>query len=105
MKGSMHPMETMKGLIRRRLLLNFRVDPALLQPQLPASFRPRLVGGYAMLGVCAIRLERLRPDWSPIGFSSENAAHRVAVEWTGEDPASAQPRVGVYILRRDTGSL
>jgi len=33
--------------------------------------------------------------------SSENAAHRIAVEW--EDPAGAQ-REGVFIPRRDTGA-
>jgi hypothetical protein len=35
-----------------------------------------------------------------LGLSSENAAHRVAVEWTD----AAGPHEGVYITRRDTGS-
>ena len=36
-----------------------------------------------------------------MGLSSENAAHRIAVVWT-DDTGS---REGVYIPRRDTGSL
>lgn len=36
-----------------------------------------------------------------IGISSENAAHRVAVDWTSGD---GSPRTGVYIPRRDTNS-
>ncbi len=36
-----------------------------------------------------------------LGFSSENAAHRIAVEW---DDASGGAREGVFIPRRDTGS-
>jgi hypothetical protein len=36
-----------------------------------------------------------------LGFSSENAAHRIAIEWTD---ASGLAREGVFIPRRDTGS-
>ena len=87
------------GIIRRRLLVNFRVDPAALP--LPAPFAPKLHNGYAIAGICLIRLEQIRPRRFPrmIGISSENAAHRIAVTW--DDGA----REGVYIPRRDTGSL
>jgi uncharacterized protein YqjF (DUF2071 family) len=87
------------GVIRRRLLLNFRIDPAVMSRQLPAPFRPKLHRGFAIAGVCLIRLERIRPRLVPsvLGLSSENAAHRVAVEWDdGQE--------GVYIPRRDTNS-
>jgi hypothetical protein len=49
-----------------------------------------------------IRLERLRPAFLPavIGFTSENAAHRIAVEWD----AAGGRREGVFIPRRYSDS-
>jgi len=93
-----------KGTIKRRLLVNFRADPAVVQRILPQPFRPKLQRGHALVGICLIRLEHIRPAGLPgvLGLSSENAAHRIAVEWT--DSAGLQ-REGVYIPRRDTGSL
>jgi hypothetical protein len=94
----------LRGLIRRRLLVNFRVDPAVLRTQLPPRFRPKLHGGHAIAGICLIRLEDIRPRRLPtfLGLSSENAAHRMAVLWETED---GRPQEGVYVPRRDTGSL
>ena len=91
------------GVIRRRLLVNFRVDAALMQRHLPSPFLPKLHDGHAVAGICLIRLEEIRPKRFPrlIGLSSENAAHRVAVVWEDADG----PHEGVYIPRRDTGSL
>jgi hypothetical protein len=95
----------LQGLVRRRILINFRMDPQVAQRQLPPPFRPKLIGGWAMAGVCLIRLEQLRPRGLPsaLGVSSENAAHRITVTWT--DPTGGEPREGVYIPRRDTGAL
>ncbi|MBN8247084.1 MAG: DUF2071 domain-containing protein [Verrucomicrobia bacterium] len=92
------------GLIRRRLLVNFRVNAAVMQRFLPPPFRPKLHQGHAIAGICLIRLERMRPAWLPgfLGVSSENAAHRIAVLW---DEPSGETREGVFIPRRDTGSL
>lgn len=72
-----------EGLIRRRILLNYRVDPEWVQRILPAPFRPTLVKGHAIAGICLIRLEQVRPKGFPrfLGIRSENSAHRVAVEW------------------------
>jgi hypothetical protein len=91
------------GTIKRRLLVNFRVDPAVMQRHLPAPFRPKLHDGHAIAGICLIRLENIRPRRFPqmLGLSSENAAHRVAVLW--DDQTGAHE--GVFIPRRDTGSL
>ena len=91
------------GLIRRRLLINFRVDAEVMGRFLPRPFRPKLHRGYAIAGICLIRLEQIRPRWLPrfCGISSENAAHRIAVLW---DEPSGQSREGVFIPRRDTGS-
>ena len=91
------------GTIKRRLLVNFTVDPLVIQRNLPAPFRPKLHDGHAIAGICLIRLENIRPRGFPsvVGLSSENAAHRIAVVW--EDSAGSHE--GVYIPRRDTGSL
>jgi hypothetical protein len=91
------------GLIRRRLLVNFRVDAEVMGRFLPPPFRPKLHRGYAIAGICLIRLEQIRPGWLPrfCGISSENAAHRIAVLW---DEPSGESREGVFIPRRDTGS-
>jgi len=91
------------GVIGRRLLVNFSVDPDVIQRQLPAPFRPKLHDGHAVAGICLIRLADIRPKRFPrmLGLSSENAAHRIAVVW--DDDAGLHE--GVYIPRRDTGSL
>ncbi|GAA3022365.1 DUF2071 domain-containing protein [Kitasatospora albolonga] len=88
--------------IERRLLVNYRVDPEAAAALLPAALRPQLVNGHAVAGICLLRLGEVRPLGLPraIGLRSENAAHRIAVEWDGPDGV----RTGVYIPRRDTGS-
>jgi len=96
-------LPVIQGLIRRRLLVNFRVDAEVAGRFLPNPFRPKLHRGYAVAGICLIRLEQIRPAWLPgfCGVASDNAAHRFAVLW--DDPNDG-PREGVYIPRRDTGS-
>ena len=91
-----------RGIIDRRILVNYRVDPDVLARLLPAPFRPKLHRGYGLVGICLIRLREVRPRWLPawMGLTSENAAHRTAVEW---DEAGVT-REGVYIRRRDTSS-
>jgi hypothetical protein len=91
-----------RGLIDRRILVNFRMDAAVLARLLPAPFRPKLVNGVGMAGVCLIRLKDIRPRFFPsfLGISSENAAHRIAVEWDQD----GEIKEGVFIPRRDTSS-
>ena len=93
---------TMSSVIERRLLVNYRVDPAVAASLLPTPLRPQLVNGWAVAGICLIRLGRLRPGWIPgwAGMRTENAAHRVAVEWD----AMGGRQSGVYIPRRDSNS-
>jgi hypothetical protein len=88
--------------IDRRILVNFRCEPAVLARLVPFPFRLKLFRGWGMAGICLIRLRELRPRWlsTPLGFASENAAHRIAVEW---DENGAR-RDGVFIPRRDTNS-
>jgi len=92
----------MRGVIERRMLVNFRCDPEVLAKLLPAPFRPKLVRGYGLAGICLIRLGEVRPGFLPasMGLKSENAAHRIAVEWDDGDDVSE----GVFIPRRDTSS-
>src|ERR1700692_2401811 len=91
-----------RGIIDRRILVNFRVDPDVLARIVPAPFRPKLVKGAGMAGVCLIRLKGIRPRVVPavMGISSENAAHRIAVEWD----QGGETKEGVFIPRRDTSS-
>ena len=93
-------LERIEGRIRRRILVNFRVDREVARRLVPDVFDLDLVGGGAMAGVCLIRLEAMRPGRLPagVGLSSENAAYRFAVTRDhGRAPA-------VYIPRRDTSS-
>ena len=97
-------LPALQGVIARRILANFRADPAVLSAVLPPPFRPKLHNGYAIVGICLIRLEAVKPlgVLSPIGLASESAAHRLAVLW---DDENGQTQEGVFIPRRDTGSL
>lgn len=96
-------LPSLHGVIDRRVLVNYRVNPDVLQRVLPPPFHPKLVRGVAIAGICLIRLKAVRPAFVPnwLGVSSENAAHRMAVEWRDE---SGRLREGVYIPRRDTSS-
>ncbi|MDB6124535.1 MAG: hypothetical protein JWQ71_3528 [Pedosphaera sp.] len=96
-------LPTIQGIIRRRILVNYRLPPEVVQRQLPPKFRPKLHAGSAIAGICLIRLEEIRPKGMPsfFGISSENAAHRIAVLW---DDEQGKTQEGVYIPRRDTNS-
>jgi hypothetical protein len=74
----------------------------VLSTIVPEPFRPQLVRGFGVAGICLIRLRGLRPatGLGRVGFTSENAAHRIAVNWNTADGV----RFGVYIPRRDTAS-
>ncbi len=91
-----------KGIIDRRILINYQVDKEVLENYLPKPFKPKLVNGKGIAGICLIRLKEIRPKGFPkqIGISSENGAHRIAVEWT----ENGELKEGVYIPRRDTSS-
>jgi hypothetical protein len=95
-------LPVMRGVIERRMLVNFCCSPEAVAKLLPAPFRPKLVRGQAMAGICLIRLGGIRPGFVPaaLGLESENAAHRIAVEWD----EAGETREGVFIPRRDTSS-
>jgi hypothetical protein len=91
-----------RGTIDRRVLINYQADPESLAKILPPPFRPKTVNGLGIVGICLIRLKNIRPRFIPLnlGVGSENAAHRIAVEWEEQ----GKLREGVYIPRRDTSS-
>lgn len=99
----MQRLPVIAGVIKRRMLVNFRAVPEVIQPLLPQGMRPKLHGEHAIAGICLIRLEQMRPKAFPaiMGMASENAAHRIAVEWNDAEGALHE---GVYIPRRDTDS-
>ena len=99
---NMLKLPVIKGVIERRILANYRIDPEVMRAVLPQPFRPLLVKGYGLGGICLIRLRGIRPRFVPMpwGIGSENAAHRFAVEWDSH----GKKYCGVYIPRRDSSS-
>lgn len=93
-------LPVIEGVIARRVLLNFRADPAVVAALIPKPLEVATQKGFAVVGICLIRLEKLRPKGLPalVGISSENMAHRVAIKFPGKDG----PQDGVYIWRRET---
>lgn len=94
-------LPAIRGVIDRRVLVNYHADPGVVAALLPTPFEPKLVQGRAVGGVCLIRLKQVRPRFFPawLGIGSENAAHRFAVRWPAEGGGWSE---GVYIPRRDT---
>ncbi|MFO1020368.1 MAG: DUF2071 domain-containing protein [Planctomycetales bacterium] len=95
-------LPTLRGVIDRRILANYRAAPDCLAALLPPPLRPQIVNGWGVAGICLIRLQQIRPWFAPswLGLASENAAHRIAVEWE----QNGSLRHGVYVHRRDTSS-
>ncbi|WP_313252772.1 DUF2071 domain-containing protein [Empedobacter sp.] len=91
---------TIYGIIERRMLINFCVESHYIETILPQPFRPKLYKGKAIAGICLIRLKDIKPKGLPdfVGVNSENAAHRIAVEWE----ENGVTKEGVYIPMRDT---
>lgn len=96
-------LPVVRGTIDRRILANYRIDPIIIGAVLPPPFRPKIVNGFAIGGICLIRLKSIRPRFFPFrcGLGSENAAHRIAVEWE----VDGELREGVFVPRRDTNSF
>lgn len=94
---------TLRGIIDRRILINYTIDPDIIAPLIPKPFRPKTYKGKAIVGICLIRLKHIRPLGFPafMGLSSENGAHRFAIEWDQDGVI----KEGVYIPRRDSSSL
>ena len=50
---------TIRGVIDRRILANFRIDADRMAAALPAPFVPQLHQGWAVGGICLIRLKQV----------------------------------------------
>ncbi|MEZ4829135.1 MAG: DUF2071 domain-containing protein [Bacteroidia bacterium] len=92
----------LSGLIQRRILINYRVEPAVLRKLLPAPFEPRLFGNYGIAGICFFDLSQLRIKGLPLSpcISAQIVSHRIAVNWE----ESGIKKEGLYITQRDTSS-
>lgn len=99
----MTAFRSLKAHLRRRLLISYAIDATAAARLLPQPFRPQLLNGRAVGGFCVIGLQSVRPGWvAPnIGARTENAAHRIAVEWD----EGGRTRTGVYIFERHSSSL
>ena len=95
-------IKIIEGVIDRRILVNYRIDPHYLEKILPSPFKPRLINGYGLGGICLIRFKKMRPTWLPsiVGTSSENGTHRFCVEWK----ENGKLYNGVYVKKRFTNS-
>ena len=89
-------MQQVTGTISHRILLNFKVCPDVMTKVLPKEFKPKIINGYCIAGICQVSLTNMKMKPSIIGFSSHNAAHRIAVDTSQGE--------GVYVTRRDTNS-
>jgi Uncharacterized conserved protein (COG2071) len=54
-----------KGLIDRRILINFTADPKFVEKIIPFPFRPKIYKDKAIVGICLIRLKNVRPKGLP----------------------------------------
>ena len=78
---------TIRGLIDRRVLVNFRVESNALAKILPAPFRPQLVDGFGIAGICLIRLTQIRPKFFPAIVSGSRRRMRpIALPSSGMRP-------------------
>ena len=84
-------LDTIRGVISRRVLLNYRIDPETLQQALPAPFRPKLYRGSGIGGVCMIRFRELRPRFLPSWTGRHQLVVQQGVRWPGV-PRHLQPQ-------------
>lgn len=88
-------LPTIRGVIDRRILVNYRVDPEVAARLLPAPFRPKLADGHAMAGICLIRLKQLRPSFVPLPLGI-GVGERGAPVRRGVGPRRDSARRGVH---------
>lgn len=95
-------LPVLNGIIDRRILINYRINPEVVKSLLPPHIDPLIINGYASGGICLLRLKNIGVKYSPsfLRITSENAAHRFLITYRkGEEIIK-----GVYIPRRDTDS-
>jgi len=81
-RGSRIREALLRGTVTRRLVVNFRVSPELLEATLPPGLTLRRQGGHAIAGICVTRMEERRFLSLPFR-TSECLVHRIAVADAG----------------------
>ena len=76
-------LPTVQGVIDRRILVNYRVDPVVVAKLLPVPFRPQLVNGHSIVGICLIRLKHLRPAFIRAQSASNRKMPRTELPSSG----------------------
>ena len=92
-----------RGLLRRRLLVNAVVDPDEAAHRLPAGLRPHETPLGTVVGCCLLDIIDLRPRMLPAtaGIRQRAAAHRISAEW---ENGAGETIVGVWVPGRRTDS-
>jgi len=93
-----------RGVIERRILMNYRIDVGTLDTVLPEPFRGREVGesGKGIGSVCLMRVGNARLRFAPsaFGVSVETATHRISAEREKD----GKTENCVYVPRREVSS-
>ena len=91
-----------RGVIERRLIVIYRLDPKVAKELLPPPWQARLIGGYAVAGIALAHLGRLRPAGLPpvAGLARESVTHGIAVEWE----SSRSLHNGVFVTHHDSAA-
>jgi uncharacterized protein YqjF (DUF2071 family) len=68
----------MQGIVRRRFLINYPVEPSLLEPFVPPGGELSLHQGKAWLSDCFVHISNMRPSWVPraLGITFHYLIHR-----------------------------
>ncbi|HMK11746.1 MAG TPA: hypothetical protein VK461_09205 [Acidimicrobiales bacterium] len=92
----------LQATLERRLLVTYRLDPDAVADLVPGPFWLHMVGGFAVGSITLDHVTALRPRGLPAatGFTSQNAAHRIAVEWEQQGRRAA----GTFVLARHTSA-
>ena len=95
-------LPVLNGMIDRRILINYRIDPDVVKRFLPEDINPLVINGFASGGICLLRLKDIGAKCTPsfLRINSENAAYRFLVTYR----KTGRVTNGVYIPRRDTDS-
>ena len=89
------PMET---IFQNCYLVNYAMEPSLLQSLLPYPIQPNIYNGEAFLSVVVSELEDMRPTFIPkgLGFNFNQIVYRAIVTCNNER--------GVHFLRSDANN-
>lgn len=92
------------SLVDRQLLINFRMDPAIVRQFLPVGVEPRVIHGFAIGGICVVRLNKRKLGPLIRIRESENVAHRFAICPPAATSHESQASSCVYVCRAHTSS-